>query len=69
MKSDISSEGNCWRTDGGVPIDRKRSLSLLMTLGMMMANGAREDARDRRERVRRKLERGECRTAAAPESR
>jgi hypothetical protein len=49
MKSDVSRNA--------VPVDKKRSLSMLMTLGMMLANGARADARDSRERVRRQLER------------
>jgi hypothetical protein len=40
-----------------VPVDKKRSLSLLMTLGTMLANGARADARDSNERMRRQLER------------
>jgi hypothetical protein len=36
-----------------VPVDKRRSLSMMVALGLMMANGARADARARRERVRR----------------
>jgi len=45
--------------EGNVPVDKQRSRSLMMALGMMLASGARADARDTRERLRRQLERAE----------
>ena len=54
MPTDISRNSN--PVDNSSP-ERKRSLSMLMALGMMLANGARADARDSRERLRRQLER------------
>lgn len=39
------------------PVDRNRSLSMLLALGMVMANGARADARESRARVLRRLHR------------
>ena len=40
-----------------IPIDKSQSLSMLRALGLMLANGARADARESRERARRQLER------------
>lgn len=37
------------------PIDKQRSLSMLMTLGAIMADGARAEARQQRERLRRRF--------------
>jgi hypothetical protein len=39
------------------PVDKSRSLSMLLALGMVMANGARADARANRERLLRRLHR------------
>lgn len=56
MKIDAFNSNNCKTGD---PFERKHSLSLMMALGMMLANGARADARDKRERLQRQLERAE----------
>lgn len=60
MKTDAfnSSDRRSDVSEGDNP-DRKRSLSMMMTLGMVLANGARADARDSRERVRRQLDRAQ----------
>jgi hypothetical protein len=36
-----------------IPVDDRQSLSMLRTLGAMLANGARADARDRRRQLER----------------
>jgi hypothetical protein len=71
MKTDVSENDRCKNRifqngafkngafKSNAPADKQQSLSMLMTLGVMLANGARADARDSRERVRRQLERME----------
>lgn len=48
------------------PVEKHRSLSMLLTLGTLMANGARAEAREHRDRLLRRLANG-ARSSSEPE--